>query len=365
MQGERKKTAADIQALLDKAMSYRGKYPASVVAEMGADGARKKAEAVEKRERKAQERLRLAQNQNPEVMTDAPRELPEIPNDSKRIIEKDPELDKRMLQWLEEPLSPPGENLVKFGISLAGKDGAAKAVEVWVPKQEVELLNGMKSGKSVAENLAGHAKVQAAIRNGTGVDDYMLLGLAMPGMWKELAEHTNFPLHAMADMAGVKITVPEGKVANPGAGHELRTLANKDCDTSGCGEWGAPRDEGKRKHMGVDISMPVGTPVISPVDGRAYRRKLTNGLPNTVIETKCRTKSYNLLYVEPRSDIIENGIPVKQGEVVGKTVDITDAYGKDVPQHLHIGIWENGAHQDPSRHMNFPNKPERKQGENQ
>ena len=50
---------------------------------------------------------------------------------------------------------------------------------------------------------------------------------------------------------------------------------------------------------------------------------------------------------------------VKQGEVVGKTVDISAKY-KDTPPHLHVGVKKNKILQDPSNYMNFPNKQDKK-----
>ena len=44
------------------------------------------------------------------------------------------------------------------------------------------------------------------------------------------------------------------------------------CDGNGkgCGHYGASRDGGVRRHLGVDIQSTPGQDVVAPLDGRAY-----------------------------------------------------------------------------------------------
>ena len=119
-------------------------------------------------------------------------------------------------------------------------------------------------------------------------------------------------------------------------------------DLIGSGAFGASRGGGTRKHLGVDLEAPAGSPVRSPVDGVVekigdpYRKgHRLHGQFNTIwIRTKTGFR-VKMFYVNPQD---RNGNPlVKPGDIVSAgqpigTMQDRARHDKGMINHLHLEI---------------------------
>ena len=119
-------------------------------------------------------------------------------------------------------------------------------------------------------------------------------------------------------------------------------------DLIGSGAFGASRGGGTRKHLGVDLEAPAGSPVRSPVDGVVekigdpYRKgHPLHGQFNSI---RIRTKTglrVKMFYVNPQD---RNGNPlVKPGDIVSAgqpigTMQDRAKHDKGMINHLHLEI---------------------------
>lgn len=104
--------------------------------------------------------------------------------------------------------------------------------------------------------------------------------------------------------------------------------------------YGAPRDEGKRLHEGVDIFAKKGTPVIAPTDGyisRVGRSKLGG----KVVWMRDRKRGHSYYFAHLDSQMVKAGMRVHQGHVLGLIGNTGNA--NDTPPHLHFGIYAAGS----------------------
>src|SRR5690606_12295339 len=106
--------------------------------------------------------------------------------------------------------------------------------------------------------------------------------------------------------------------------------------------FGDPRDGGRRRHEGVDILAPRGTPALAAADGvvtRVGRNRL--GGRTIWLETDSGLRLY---YAHLRHQAVREGRRVRAGEVIGRVGSSGNA-PRDTP-HLHFGVYE-GAARDP------------------
>ena len=104
--------------------------------------------------------------------------------------------------------------------------------------------------------------------------------------------------------------------------------------------FGAPRDQGRRHHEGVDIYAPRRTPVLAVADGQAtYRENRLGG--HTVWLATSTGVSYYYAHLERVA--IGSNQRVRTGDVLGYVGDSGNA--AEVGPHLHFGIyrWGQGA----------------------
>lgn len=101
--------------------------------------------------------------------------------------------------------------------------------------------------------------------------------------------------------------------------------------------YGDPRDGGKRKHEGVDIFAPKGTPVIAPADGVISRVGYgTLGGKTVWMNDLKRGHSYYFAHLD--SQLVTAGMTVKQGDAIGLVGNTGNA--KHTPSHLHFGVYQ-------------------------
>jgi murein DD-endopeptidase MepM/ murein hydrolase activator NlpD len=106
--------------------------------------------------------------------------------------------------------------------------------------------------------------------------------------------------------------------------------------------FGAPRDGGRRRHAGVDIFAPRGTPVLAATDGWV-RGSTTNGLGGKVVWIWSPLRRLSTYYAHLDDHAVSSGAWVQAGDVVGYVGTTGNARG--TPPHLHFAVytWDAGA----------------------
>ena len=103
--------------------------------------------------------------------------------------------------------------------------------------------------------------------------------------------------------------------------------------------WGAPRP-GKRRHEGVDIFAPKGTPVLSTTRGIVTRVGV-NRLGGFIVGVLGPGLEWHYYAHLDRFGAFREGDVVRSGDVLGYVGDTGNARG--TPPHLHYGIYRSGA----------------------
>ena len=98
--------------------------------------------------------------------------------------------------------------------------------------------------------------------------------------------------------------------------------------------WGAPRSDG-RKHEGVDMMSPLGTPVVAVVDGNAVMKTANLG-GNVIWLAGVDGNSYFYGHLSAWEGTSRT---VSVGEVIG----YVGATGNTTANHLHFGIYPGGG----------------------
>lgn len=117
--------------------------------------------------------------------------------------------------------------------------------------------------------------------------------------------------------------------------------------------FGAPRDGGRRKHEGVDIFAPKGTPVLAAADGWIARAG-EGGLGGKSIWQHVTGKNYGLYYAHLDQHLVGAGTWVRAGDEIGTVGNTGNA--RFTPPHLHFGIYQRRA-LDPSPFLFRPMQP--------
>lgn len=108
--------------------------------------------------------------------------------------------------------------------------------------------------------------------------------------------------------------------------------------------FGAARDHGARRHEGVDIFAPRGTPVVAAAAGLVSSVG-TNRLGGKVVWEIRPTRGEALYYAHLDEQTITAGTYVRPGDVLGTVGTTGNARGG--PPHLHFGIYSGGHAVDP------------------
>ncbi|MEM6784210.1 MAG: M23 family metallopeptidase [Bacteroidota bacterium] len=106
--------------------------------------------------------------------------------------------------------------------------------------------------------------------------------------------------------------------------------------------WGAPRDGGARRHEGIDIFAPRGTPAVASAPGRITRVQETP-LGGRVVWL--RTRYGSLYYAHLDSQLVSRGQRVQPGDTLGTVGNTGNA--RTTPPHLHFGIYTGRGAVDP------------------
>ncbi len=108
--------------------------------------------------------------------------------------------------------------------------------------------------------------------------------------------------------------------------------------------FGVGRDNGERKHEGIDIFAPVHSPAVASANG-VVTRVNENALGGKVIFMRPDNAFYNLYYAHLDSQIAVEGQQVKTGDIIGLTGNTGNA--RFTASHLHFGIYTNSGAIDP------------------
>jgi peptidoglycan LD-endopeptidase LytH len=120
------------------------------------------------------------------------------------------------------------------------------------------------------------------------------------------------------------------------AGPSLAFPIQQNVKSSIISYWGAGRDNGGRKHEGIDIAAPKYSPAVAAANGIVTRVE-ENELGGKVVFMRPENAAYTLYYAHLDSQLAITGQRVKTGDVLGLTGNTGNA--KFTVSHLHFGIY--------------------------
>jgi murein DD-endopeptidase MepM/ murein hydrolase activator NlpD len=105
--------------------------------------------------------------------------------------------------------------------------------------------------------------------------------------------------------------------------------------------WGAPRDGGRRRHQGIDLLAPAGTPLVAVADGTITRASnVERGLGGITLRlTDHAGTSY--YYAHNQRNLAHAGQRVRRGQVIALLGNTGNARGG--PPHLHFQLHPGGG----------------------
>lgn len=103
--------------------------------------------------------------------------------------------------------------------------------------------------------------------------------------------------------------------------------------------FGDPRDGGKRKHKGIDIFAPKGTPVLA-ASGGVVGRVTNNRLGGKVVWLSSLKKGFTQYYAHLDSQVVKPGQRISAGDTLGFVGNTGNA--RFTPPHLHFSIYKFG-----------------------
>jgi murein DD-endopeptidase MepM/ murein hydrolase activator NlpD len=105
--------------------------------------------------------------------------------------------------------------------------------------------------------------------------------------------------------------------------------------------WGAPRDGGRRRHQGIDLLAPAGTPVVAVASGHITRLSNTDrgrGGISLWLRDRRGTAYY---YAHNQHNLVRLGQHVQPGQPIARIGTTGNARGG--PPHLHFQIHPGGG----------------------
>ena len=105
--------------------------------------------------------------------------------------------------------------------------------------------------------------------------------------------------------------------------------------------WGAPRDGGRRRHQGIDLLAPAGTPVVAVASGRIIRlSNLDRGRGGISLWLRDR-RGTAYYYAHNHHNLVRRGQRVRAGQLLARVGATGNAKGG--PPHLHFQIHPGGG----------------------
>ncbi|CAA9339969.1 MAG: Peptidase, partial [uncultured Gemmatimonadaceae bacterium] len=115
--------------------------------------------------------------------------------------------------------------------------------------------------------------------------------------------------------------------------------------------WGADRDGGRRRHEGVDIFAPRGTPVLAATAGSVASVR-TTGIGGRVVWLRDARAAQSLYYAHLDRQLVAEGQRVRPGDTLGLVGNTGNAI--TTRPHLHFGVYARGGAVDPYPFINEP-----------
>ena len=110
-------------------------------------------------------------------------------------------------------------------------------------------------------------------------------------------------------------------------------------DAAAASFWGADRDGGARRHEGIDIFAPRGTPALAAADGFITRTGETP-LGGRVVWLAAAAHGEHLYYAHLDQQLVRPGQRVRAGDTLGLVGNTGNA--RSTAPHLHFGVYRSG-----------------------
>ncbi|MBN2372687.1 M23 family metallopeptidase [bacterium] len=102
------------------------------------------------------------------------------------------------------------------------------------------------------------------------------------------------------------------------------------------------KNEGPIHHSGIDISSPIGTPIVSTASGRViYDGDKMSGYGNMIIIK--HNEEFSSVYAHNRVNLVKAGERVEKGQIIAEV----GVSGRSTGAHLHFEIRKNKKPVDP------------------
>lgn len=112
--------------------------------------------------------------------------------------------------------------------------------------------------------------------------------------------------------------------------------------SSGFGMREHPRFGGRKLHTGIDITMPVGTPLHATADGVVSFADRSGGSGNIVVVE--HGHGLSTVYAHNTRNLVRAGQTVKRGDVIAHS----GSTGISTGPHVHYEVWRNGQSVNPA-----------------
>jgi murein DD-endopeptidase MepM/ murein hydrolase activator NlpD len=113
--------------------------------------------------------------------------------------------------------------------------------------------------------------------------------------------------------------------------------------------WGDSREGGKRRHEGIDIFAPKGTPAVAAADGIITGVR-EGGIGGKTVWLRPEGKAIHLYYAHLDEWLVQEGQQVRKGDVLGTVGNTGNA--RTTPAHLHFGVYTFQGPVDPLPFVN-------------
>lgn len=111
-------------------------------------------------------------------------------------------------------------------------------------------------------------------------------------------------------------------------------------DSWGKGDFLASRGNGTRKHNGIDLQAPIGTPVYAVRGAKVQEARASRGMGNYA--ELLHEEGYVTVYGHLSKINVKKNQRVRQGERIGEVGKTGNASHPGVIPHLHFELWRNG-----------------------
>jgi murein DD-endopeptidase MepM/ murein hydrolase activator NlpD len=115
--------------------------------------------------------------------------------------------------------------------------------------------------------------------------------------------------------------------------------------------WGANRDGGRRRHEGIDIFAPRGTPVVAATAG-SVAAVHTTAIGGNVVWLRDDAAPQSLYYAHLDRQLVSSGQRVRVGDTLGLVGNTGNA--RSTSPHLHFGVYRRGGPVDPFPFVDAP-----------